>query len=337
MRTILLCLFVALGALPARANDGYAGLGAGGLEFGKSQSIELLAEDLFLSRSAVRVDYAFRNAGAKDESVVVAFQLPPFAPGDREQGFALPDAVAQASALNYMDFSATVDGRPQALQREVRLFLPNPQQPGLWGLAALADPGAEVTQRLVPLGVPLSFDLEAIRAWYAGLPVKDRKALLQDGIFTPGEAGPTPAYLISVRFWWRQDFKAGELVRIHHDYTPVLGGSVYYVSPELEAAYCIDKGTRKAIDRLAARATAPDSKEYLLLADLEYVLTTAATWKGPIGSFRLTLDKEDSNDVVSLCAEGIKKTGPTTFVMEKSDWTPSEDLRVLFVDIGPLE
>lgn len=337
MRSSVLLLLSALVATPAAANDGYAGLGAGGLEFGKSQSIELLTEDLFLSRSAVRVDYAFRNAGAKDESVVVAFQLPPFAPGGREEDSALPEAVLRAGDLNYMDFSATVDGKPQALRREVRFFLPNPDQPWLWGLAALADPGAEVTAHLTALGVPLSFDLDAIRAWYAGLPAKDRKALLDEGSFQQGENGPRPSYLVSVRFWWQQTFKVGELVRIHHAYTPVLGGSVYYVSPELEATYCIDKGTRKAMDKLAAKAMAPDSKQYLLLSDLEYVLTTAATWKGTIGSFRLTLDKEDPIDLVTLCAEGIKKTAPTTFVMEKSDWTPTEDLRVLFVDVGPLD
>lgn len=337
MRAPFLLLLAALVATPAVANDGYAGLGAGGLEFGKSQSIELLTEDLFLSRSAVRVDYAFRNAGAKDESVIVAFQLPPFAPGGREEDFALPEALRQASDLNYMDFSATVDGKPRALQREVRFFLPNAEQPWLWGLAALADPGAEVTEHLTGLGVPLTFDLDAIHAWYAGLPARDRKALLDEGSFQQGENGPSPAYLVSVRFWWRQDFKAGELVRIHHAYTPVLGGSVYYVSPELEATFCIDKATRKAMDKLAAKVMAPDSKQYLLLSDLEYVLTTAATWKGPIGVFRLTLDKEDPGDLVSLCADGIKKTAPTTFVMEKSDWTPTEDLRVLFVDVGPIE
>ena len=37
--------------------------------------------------------------------------------------------------------------------------------------------------------------------------------------------------------------------------------------------------------------------------------------------------------MISLCADGVKKTGPTTFVVEKTDYTPDRDLEVLVV--GP--
>ena len=47
------------------------------------------------------------------------------------------------------------------------------------------------------------------------------------------------------------------------------------------------------------------------------------------GRFRLTLDKGAPENVLSLCAEGVEKTGPTTFVIEKRNYSPEADLNVL--------
>ena len=337
MRLPALTLCALLAGTPAFANDGYAGLGAGGLEFGKSETIEMRSEDLLLSRSRVSVDYLFHNSGKANEEVVIAFQLPPFAPGDVEMGMALPQAIREARTMNYLDFTATVDGKRVPLSSEVSYHLPNPDEPYLWGMEALERAGKDIGAEMRALGAPESYDYEAIMAWYQALPAKDRKRLLTLGAFVSGESGPSPNYLVSVRYYWEQVFKAGQDLKIHHDYTPVLGGSVYYVSDELTADYCIDAGTRKAMDKVAATAMAENSGLYVLLADLEYVLRTANTWKGPIGKFRLTLDKEDPKAVISLCADGLKKTGPTTFVLEKKDYTPSEDIRVLFTAALPNE
>ncbi len=63
----------------------------------------------------------------------------------------------------------------------------------------------------------------------------------------------------------------------------------------------------------------------------DYVLTTANTWSGPIGTFKLTIDKGSPKNVLSLCVDGIKKTGPTTFVVEKKNFTPDADLNLLIV------
>ncbi len=64
---------------------------------------------------------------------------------------------------------------------------------------------------------------------------------------------------------------------------------------------------------------------------LDYVLTTANTWQGPIGVFRLAIDKGKPGNVLSLCIDGLRKTGPTSFAVEKKDFTPTRDLRLLIV------
>ena len=73
------------------------------------------------------------------------------------------------------------------------------------------------------------------------------------------------------------------------------------------------------------------SGNYISAYNIAYVLRTANSWAGPIGKFTLTLDKGDPANVISLCAEGVKKTGPTTFVIEKTDYAPDRDLEILTV------
>ena len=57
-----------------------------------------------------------------------------------------------------------------------------------------------------------------------------------------------------------------------------------------ETRYCIDDGTSRAI----ANRLGPDG--YGIAYNLAYVLRTANSWAGPIGSFRLTLDKRKGLD-----------------------------------------
>jgi hypothetical protein len=61
------------------------------------------------------------------------------------------------------------------------------------------------------------------------------------------------------------------------------------------------------------------------------VLTTGANWAGPIGDFRLMVDKGESDSLVSFCADGVKKTGPTTFEVRHANFTPTRDLEILIL------
>ena len=62
---------------------------------------------------------------------------------------------------------------------------------------------------------------------------------------------------------------------------------------------------------------------------IAYILKTGANWKGPIRDFRLVVDKGDAKNLVSFCAEGVKKIGPTQFEVRKRDFTPKDDLNIL--------
>jgi hypothetical protein len=60
---------------------------------------------------------------------------------------------------------------------------------------------------------------------------------------------------------------------------------------------------------------------------IEYILTTAKSWKGPIGDFRLNLS---GMRFVFTCFEGLKRTGSDTWELVAKDFVPSTDLKVAF-------
>jgi hypothetical protein len=64
---------------------------------------------------------------------------------------------------------------------------------------------------------------------------------------------------------------------------------------------------------------------------VHYILTTGANWKGPIGTFKLTIAKNSPKDKVSVCLPDTRKTSPLTFEVVRHDFVPTQDLKVLFI------
>jgi len=93
--------------------------------------------------------------------------------------------------------------------------------------------------------------------------------------------------------------------------------------------YCVDSGFMSAVRKRAATET--DDGGHYSERWLSYVLSTGANWLGPIGSFRLIVDKGSTDNLVSFCGEGVTKTGPTTFEMDLDGFVPERDLDVLFI------
>ena len=69
-------MVLALSGAPSRADDRIATLGAGGLSLEKTDKIALVSEDLYLSPTAVKVSYRFRNLTNADVETIVAFPMP---------------------------------------------------------------------------------------------------------------------------------------------------------------------------------------------------------------------------------------------------------------------
>ncbi len=132
----------------------------------------------------------------------------------------------------------------------------------------------------------------------------------------------------TLTYYWTQKFPAGKTVVVEHSYKPALWQSFApKPTPEATARYCIDAGTGKTIDAIART----DRVKVYFSNGLNYILKTARNWSGPIGDFHLTIDKADAKNALSLCLDGIKKTGPTRFELRKKDFVPERDLALLIV------
>ncbi len=340
-KPILLLFWLLLTPVVSAANDGFGGLTATGLQFQQSASVRMVSEDLFLSPRQVRVAYVFRNDGPAEVQGEVIFPLPPISlAGLVDSGFALTEDDLHRE--NVVDFTATVDGKKIEVRTERIAVLEPPFDERRQPAANYDAPGEDVTALLKGYGIPLSLNVDEVAAVLTRLPPAAQETLKAKGLadFFDGEP-PTPAWSIIVRYHWPQTFAAGREIRIEHSYNPAPPGGIF-VWPaqekdvdtyhrELIQTYCIDAGTRKALAKRLHRQKASEMAGTGTAILLDYVLTTANTWHGPIGVFRLTIDKGKPGNVLSLCIDGLRKTGPTTFTVEKKNFIPTQDLRLLIV------
>lgn len=298
-----------------RANDSTAILEPGQLQLTTSPAITLEREDLYLSTREVRVSYRFRNTAKKDITTLVAFPLPEITVGDDTQY-----DVGNTKTLNFIDFSVSANGNPITPLLELRATRFGIDQTDV--LTRHSIPvlpfGSGFHQRLESLSGAARTELEraGLVDWHSAFGANNRPL-------------PTPHWKAHASYYWTQTFPAGAVTEVTHRYRPVTGVSFFYRdlvnNKALQKTYCMDKGFRKA-------ALARFGGGNATVRELHYVLQTGANWLGTIKDFRLTLDKGNPKNLISLCIDGIRKTGPTTFEVTRRDFIPEQDLKILVLE-----
>ncbi len=171
---------------PALGNDSTAQLGAGGLQLVRTDAIELLSEDLYVSAREVRVAYHFRNKTTEPVTYLVAFPLPVIdAIVPEAMNVMLPDSKSD----NFVDFTITVDGKPVTPSIEARataLGQTRPPSSGDFGLPLnpIAD-GLYDTLGKAPAAMKaelnrLGMDLHRLRQCRSRLEARDHVLLGTD-------------------------------------------------------------------------------------------------------------------------------------------------------------
>lgn len=322
----------ALASMPALAyaNDTMAELAAGGLTFVYAENVQMQSEDLFISPKEVRVDYVFHNSGDSDRTTVVAFPMP-----DIEGSGDFMISVPNPDSDNFMNFSVTVDGQPVTTEIDRHAFAVD----------------VDVTDLLTEHGVPLLPFGAATSEALAALPKELIADWIERGIVIPMEYDDgsgwktdyVPVWKLKTTYWWRTTFPAGRDLRVAHRYTPSIGATagLNFVGPDENAPFtgesferekqrfCFDDDFVRAVAKRLDAARAEDG--YLQQSWISYVLTTGANWGGTIGRFHLTVDKGDTNTLVSFCGDGVKKTGPTTFEITATDFYPERNIDIALI------
>lgn len=318
----------------ARANDSMAQLGAGGLQFVTSDSIQMLSEDLTISPQQVKVVYTFKNDAPTDQHALIAFPLPDIT-GSPES----PIAIPSADSTNIFGFKTTFDGKPV----DATLYQ--------YAFAA----GVDRSDYLRSIGSPLTPFGDAARAAINALSDADHQRMAQLGLAQPltyedGGAQKTdwsPVWTLKSTYAWEADFPASQTVTVVHTYTPSVGGTVattFLASPtpeqdraaEYRKKYCTDNALLATLKKSLKDPKDPYSAPYTE-SWLSYVWSTGANWNGPIKDFHLTIDKGDPKALVSFCWDGkVTKTGPTTFSMSATDFYPPQDHELDILLLNPM-
>lgn len=341
---------VSLCALAA-ANDGpFSSVPAGGIQFEKSGVISMDKEDLSIGIDRIRVAYVFRNTSAQDVNTKVAFPLPIWRVGDFE-----------CSDPMYAEFSVKVNGKPVEYETRVRAVLVGQAKKGPFlyskGPATVTK---DVTDLLTKHGIELR---ECEKAWeqIEALGKEPQEELIKEGVIQREGDYVAPQWGVQVAYIWDQSFPANAETRIEHEYVPQAGYfSEWHFDPwykdvnegKLEwknvpafgteefNAHCGDFLKYFGIDKgvLAWAAKQRESNKRFNFAVVDYILTTAAYWHGPIKDFTLTIAKpQHGPSAISTAVEGLKKIDETRFQVKRTNYTPDKDLAILFIQPFDME
>lgn len=327
-RIVLVAVLAAALAGPAVANDSTAELAAGGLVLTRTDAITMKSEDLYISADEVRVRYVFVNTSGRDVTTRVAFPMPDI--GGPDFFFHDTNIPGGEDPANLLAFVTRIDGKPVKMEVEQKAFVE----------------GREITDWLVKRGIPLTLHVDGMVARLDALSDADKAEAERLGIAVPEEydAGKgwekhwNPAWILKTTFHWEQTFPAGREMVVEHRYKPATGSSVgtivgspsMSVTPEwgeTRAHYCIDGDILAAVKKGQGVAEYPPFWE----KRVAYILKTGGNWAGPIGDFRMVVDKGAAENLVSFCASGVKKIAPTQFEVRHQNWTPDRDLNVLIL------
>lgn len=296
----------------AWANDGIAGVSAGGIVFRKTDAITMKKEVLNVSHDLISVDYEFLNASPNAVEETIVFPLPAYSAASKmnDTYYGQPDR-----------FLIRVDGKDVGFttrlialidERDVTADL---KSAGLSELQIAHNEHFQLQIKVPPLS--------------AAQHAKLRKLGLI-GALDDGEQGPL--WRIQVNYIWKQTFPVNKVVRVHHEYQPFYSagpGESYMDKKEFAKTYCSDKTFFDAYEKVVTRK----GIRYVDVGKVSYILKTGNTWKDGIEDFTLNVIKRHPGELISLCFPGtFTKVDAKRYQVHLLHFRPADNLEVYFGD-----
>lgn len=336
------CIFMCALAVSVRVwcDDSAASIGAGGLVARRETHIVMAKEILKISPSQVKVDYDFRNDTDRDVTTEVAFPIPPYTNGPEEW---------PAEQASFSDFTLIVDGKPVKSQIEARALLN----------------GRDVTSILNADKI----DIPTFGHWdwkkdlapeFSRLSISEQHRLIKLGLFDQDE--PWGNWTVRLQYHWTQDFPAHSTVHIYHEYKPVVGFAMLTLDaiqrdlhepgqtdPSLKASawdlsllnnFCPDVPFLRTLEKSMVSAKDEDSI-YAHPHWVDFILTSANTWKRPIEDFTLIIERGalyagEYKALVSFCSpqhSDVKRLNESEFEVHLNNFVPTYELHIGFFDL----
>ena len=312
-------------ATSALANDTTASSGAGGLVLQRTDAVDMVSEDLFVSADRIRIRYVFRNRTPRDVDTIVAFPMP-----DRDLGEEYGGDVGYPS-----DFKTRVAGRPITARLERKAVIK----------------GKDYTALLGQLKVPNAPDSinDATKAMDQLAPAQKAR-LVKLGLAGDEEYGNTgqgmkhhlmPLWTVKDSMWWRQRFPAGRDLAIEHELRPRRRRqrrkrNRLQAIPDNERQPADDQALlhRPRVPR-GGRSPVPEGPDEWT-GHARHVDRLHPHHRCRIGAHRSAASgwwsTRASRAIWSaFCETGVKKIGPTQYEVRHANWRPARDLHVLII------
>ena len=311
-------LFLLLCTSSIQANDTAGYVATSGVQYIKNNAIQMYSEDLYISKDIIKVDYQFKNLTDQDITENILFPLP------KVENF-FDSEYADTDAL-LKSFQAKVNGQKIQPKIHVRAYLDY----GNVDVEALKQ--VDITEEFKKCGFTQQ---DLLNPWtrkirdpdYYYEKVKQCNNPKINQYFHEGQE--YLSWSSEVIYSWQQTFKANTMTRVQHQYQPLVGGSVSLYLEEDAKTFCMDQAFINGLKKRKA-----DMTPY---AALGYILTTGANWAKPIADFKVTIER-DKDELVSFCWDGpVKKISPTQFQIVEQNFTPKQDLEIIFVQPRQLD
>jgi hypothetical protein len=340
------------------ANDSSATISSTGVVYTPNFQVVLHRERLQIKLDQIRVDYTFFNPSSQDVTLDVAFPLPPtphrggYTVSAWDETFLVYDYYSIISGIKSKNFSPFLTLFQQLNQSipfsNFRHFENGKQKNFEWKVVAWDEQHQDITNTLLDHKIPLSaLYLEGFED-IGGLAAQPqiKKELQELNLLQPD--GQHVRFQSQIIYFWKTRFPAQKMISTYHHYRPCVGRFLVGNStngrldgikstrpPHYFRNYEQDSDPRertnllRCLDQIDAQY--PDkNRVYLDAYELEYILTTAKNWKGPIRKFRLEIWIPPKHFVLISGIKGFKRISDK-LVFSARNWVPKNDLKILFI------
>jgi Domain of unknown function (DUF4424) len=295
-------------------NDGSGeAVPAGGIQLRREARISMEKERLTIGMERVAVEYEFLNTTGQDVTTEVLFPLP------------AEHLTFGPRPLPIDRWHVWVEGKESPYETEVRATNPN---------------GVDRTDLLRRLSIDIAsyghFDRQPDGKATGDadkLSTAQRDEMTRAGLL---ESGTFPTWTVFKTFHWRQTFPAHKILHVKHEYAPA-SGLLYLSARDFQKGAsvdsCVDPGLRRLLIEAAPKNRGFVEGEIDTLW-VDYILTTANTWKTPIKDFELVIEKSAPEDYVSFCWDGkVEQPDNRTLVARVRNFVPKRELNVTFFQV----
>ncbi len=250
----------------------------------------------------------------------------------------------------FEDFKLLIDGKPARFQTEAKARLGH----------------RDVTPILKRYGIDVAtfghFDEDHNQSRdIRKLSPSQRSALIAAGLLDKDPDIDWASWTVEKKYYWTQTFPAHSVVRISHTYTPVVGFDMVpedvilaALSPQSPSAkvqmgeesvlsevqsVCPTENLLKAVKE--AIHGNPDNP-YGHIEYVDFILTSANTWKTPIEDFTLIVERphvqQFEKSLISFCWNGpVTEIDANHFSVHARSLVPTQELRIGFASLysGP--